>query len=177
MDRMRHIEQRWLKPALPPLRVGNAVDVHVRIVEEVIEADAAGAKKQAGKKKSSEKRERIQVFSGVVIADKHESVRRTVTVRRIVQGEGVERIFPLHSPVIAKIDVKKEGKVRRAKLYYLRQLAGRKARLVERRSARQFSDLVGKAPETQPAASAPPAAAPAGTPGAQGVSAAAGTTA
>lgn len=159
MDRMRQIEQRWLKPVLPALRVGNTVDVHVRIVEEVIDADGAGAKKQAGKKKAAEKRERIQVFSGVVIADKHESIRRTVTIRRIVQGEGVERIFPLHSPVIAKIDVKKEGKVRRAKLYYLRQLAGRKARLVERRSARQFSDLVGKTPESQqavaPAAHAP----------------------
>ncbi len=174
MDRMRHIEQRWLKPSLPALRVGNTVDVHVRIVEEVIEADAAGAKKQAGKKKAAEKRERIQVFSGVVIADKHESVRRTVTVRRIVQGEGVERIFPLHSPVIAKIDVKKEGKVRRAKLYYLRQLAGRKARLVERRSARQFSDLVGKTPEVQPAVSS---AAPSPTPPPQGASAAAGTSA
>lgn len=173
MDRMRHIEQRWLKPNLPAFRVGNTVDVHVRIVEEVIEAEAAGAKKQAGKKKAAEKRERIQVFSGVVIADKHESLRRTITVRRIVQGEGVERIFPLHSPVVAKIDVKREGKVRRAKLYYLRKLAGRKARLVEKRSARQFADLVGKAPEGTSAAQP---AAPVPVPSPQGA-AAAGTTA
>ncbi len=156
MDRMRQIEQRWLKPHVPPLRVGSTVDVHVRIVEEVIEAEAAGAKKQAGKgKKSAEKRERIQIFSGVVIADKHESVRRTVTVRRIVQGEGVERIFPVHSPVIAKIDVKKQGEVRRAKLYYLRDLAGRKARLTEKRSAKEFQDLVAVAPSAPPAGASP----------------------
>lgn len=173
MDRMRHIEQRWLKPNVPAFRVGNTVDVHVRIVEEVMEAEAAGAKKQAGKKKAAEKRERIQVFSGVVIADKHESLRRTITVRRIVQGEGVERIFPLHSPVVAKIDVKREGKVRRAKLYYLRNLAGRKARLVEKRSARQFADLVGKTPEGETPVAAKPAAPVPAAP--QGASAAAGT--
>ena len=90
------------------------VDVHQRILE--------------GEK------ERIQVFSGVVIAARGEGMREMFTVRRIVQGEGVERIFPLHSPKIAKIEVKRTGAVRRAKLYYLRDRVGKATRLRERKA-------------------------------------------
>jgi large subunit ribosomal protein L19 len=95
--------------------VGDNVDVHVKIIE--------------GDK------ERIQVFSGVVIAKKNFGVRETFTVRRIVQGEGVERVFPLHSPSVVDIKVLRKAKVRRSKLYYLRKLTGKAARLRERRGA------------------------------------------
>src|SRR6516162_3041717 len=95
------IEDAAVKKEIPAFRVGDQVDVHQRILE--------------GQK------ERVQVFSGVVIGRRGEAMRETFIVRRIVQGEGVERIFPLHSPKIAKIEVKRTGQVRRAKLYYLRE--------------------------------------------------------
>ena len=101
---LRHVEQQYLRTDIPDFRIGDRVEVHQRILD--------GPK------------ERIQVFEGDVIARQHDGVRETFTVRRIVQGEGVERIFPLHSPRIAKIVVKKAGKVRRAKLYYLRDRVG-----------------------------------------------------
>ncbi len=94
--------------------IGDTVDVHTRILE--------------GDK------ERIQVFSGVVIASRGGGTRENFTVRRIVAGEGVERTFPVHSPKIAKVVVKRHGRVRRAKLYYLRERVGKATRLVERRA-------------------------------------------
>jgi large subunit ribosomal protein L19 len=94
-------------------RVGDTVDVHQRILE--------------GDK------ERTQIFAGVVIGRRGEGMRETFTVRRIVQGEGVERIFPLYSPRIAKVKVKRSGRVRRAKLYYLRKRIGKATRLRERK--------------------------------------------
>ena len=97
---------------LPKFDVGDAVDVHVRILE--------GTK------------ERVQVFNGTVIAKRGEGARETFTVRRIVQGEGVERIFPVNSPKIAKVEVKRTGEVRRAKLFYLRDRVGKATRLRER---------------------------------------------
>src|SRR5437868_7957674 len=98
---------------LPKFDVGDAVDVHVRILE--------------GNK------ERVQVFNGTVIAKRGEGARETFAVRRIVQGEGVERVFPLNSPKIAKVDVKRKGETRRAKLYYLRDRVGKATRLRERK--------------------------------------------
>lgn len=98
---------------LPPFRVGDTVRVHVNI--------------QEGDK------ERIQVFSGVVIARSGSGTREMFTVRRIVNNEGVERKFPLHSPRIAKVEVKRSGVVRRAKLYFLRDRVGKAVRLKERR--------------------------------------------
>lgn len=92
--------------------IGDTVDVHLRILE--------------GEK------ERVQVFSGTVIARRGEGAREMFTVRRLVQGEGVERIFPVNSPKIVKIDVKRSGKTRRAKLYYLRKRVGKATRLRER---------------------------------------------
>jgi large subunit ribosomal protein L19 len=108
---LRHIEQQYMQTNIPDFRIGDRVEVHQRILD--------GPK------------ERIQVFEGDVIARQHDGVRETFTVRRIVQGEGVERIFPLHSPRIAKIVVKKAGKVRRAKLYYLRERVGKATRIRE----------------------------------------------
>ncbi|HEV3204386.1 MAG TPA: 50S ribosomal protein L19 [Gemmataceae bacterium] len=107
------VENGRLKKDLPDFAVGDQVDVHQRILE--------------GQK------ERIQVFSGTVISRRGDGLREMFTVRRIVQGEGVERIFPLHSPKIAKVDVKRTGRVRRAKLYYLRDRVGKATRLRERR--------------------------------------------
>jgi large subunit ribosomal protein L19 len=93
-------------------QVGDTVDIHQRLLEGV--------------------KERVQVYSGVVIAMRGEGTREMITVRRIVQGEGVERIFPVQSPKIAKIEVKRTGVVRRAKLYYLRKRVGKATRLRER---------------------------------------------
>jgi large subunit ribosomal protein L19 len=107
------VEQQAARKDTISFDIGDTVDVHQRILE--------------GQK------ERIQVFTGVVIAKRGEGMRECFTVRRIVQGEGVERIFPVHSPKIAKVEVKRTGRVRRAKLYYLRDRVGKATRLRERR--------------------------------------------
>lgn len=108
------VEKVYLKTEVPQFDIGDTVDVHTRILE--------------GDK------ERIQIFNGVVIARSGSGTREMFTVRRIVQGEGVERKFPLHSPKIAKIEVKRHGVVRRAKLYFLRGRVGKAVRLRERRA-------------------------------------------
>jgi large subunit ribosomal protein L19 len=112
-DIIAQIEAEQLKSDLPQVNVGNTVDVHVRIIE--------------GEK------ERIQVFTGVVIAIKGSGINQVITVRRIVANEGVERVFPVHSPRIAKIEIVREGHVRRSKLYFLRDRIGKARRLKDRR--------------------------------------------
>jgi large subunit ribosomal protein L19 len=112
---MELVEKTTLKPSTPKFEIGDTVDVHVRILE--------------GDK------ERIQVYNGVVIARSGHGPREMFVVRRIVQGEGVERKFPLQSPRITDIVVKRSGKVRRAKLYYLRERSGKAVRLKERFSS------------------------------------------
>jgi len=107
------IEQPFLRTDLPAFRPGDTVKVHVRVVEG--------------------SRERVQVFQGVVIARSGGGIRETFTVRKISFGVGVERTFPVHSPSIAKLELIQRGRVRRAKLYYLRDLRGKKARIRERR--------------------------------------------
>jgi large subunit ribosomal protein L19 len=106
------IENRQLRSDIPEFQPGDTVRVHVRIKE--------------GDK------ERIQAFEGIVIARKHSGVRETITVRKTSFGVGVERIFPLHASVVDRIDVVRRGRVRRAKLYYLRKLRGKAARIRER---------------------------------------------
>lgn len=113
----------FLKENLPDIRPGDTVKVHQKIP-----ASAKASAKKASKKEGD--KERTQVFEGVVLARKHgKGISSTITVRKIVKGIGVERIFPLHSPIIEKIEVLTRGKVRRAKLYYLRKRVGKKARL------------------------------------------------
>ncbi|HJO15540.1 MAG TPA: 50S ribosomal protein L19 [Phycisphaerales bacterium] len=102
-----------LQDGFPAFSVGDTIDVHCRIIE--------------GEK------ERIQVFQGVLIGQKGRGVNRSITVRRIVANEGVERIFPLHSPRLAKIEVVRRGDARRAKLYYLRDRVGKSRRLRDQR--------------------------------------------
>ena len=114
MELLQKVEKSSLKTEVPEFRIGDTVDVHTRILE--------------GEK------ERIQIFNGVVIARSGSGTRTMFVVRRIVGGEGVERKFPLHSPKIAKIDVKRSGIVRRAKLYFLRDRIGKAVRLRERRN-------------------------------------------
>ncbi len=114
MGLLEEYEKNQLKSTVPSFNIGDTVEVHVRIVE--------------GDKK------RIQVFTGTVIARNGTSHRETFTVRRIVAGEGVERIFPLHSPWIQDITVKRTGKVRRAKLYYLRERVGKATKVKELKS-------------------------------------------
>ncbi len=113
MIKLQAIEDSYLRTDVPEFRAGDTVKVHVRVVE--------------GDK------ERIQVFQGVVIARRGGGTRETFTVRKVSGGTGVERIFPLHSPILDKIEVVRLGKVRRAKLYYLRDRRGKAARIEERR--------------------------------------------
>lgn len=111
MNIIAKIENEQLKPDIADFNVGDTVKVHCRVVE-------------GGK-------ERVQIFAGIVIGRKGHSVNAAFTVRKISYGEGVERIFPLHTPRIAKIEVTNRGKVRRAKLNYLRQRVGKRATLVK----------------------------------------------
>ena len=112
MNRLDNIEETQLRDNIPAFQPGDTLKVHVRI--------------QEGNK------ERLQVFEGICIARKHGGSRETITVRKVSFGVGVERIFPLHGTVIDHIDVTRRGKVRRAKLYYLRDLRGKAARIKER---------------------------------------------
>lgn len=111
MDIINKIEQEQLKSDIVDFNVGDTVKVHCRVVE-------------GGK-------ERIQIFAGIVLARRGSSVNASFTVRKISYGEGVERVFPIHSPRIAKVEVTNRGKVRRAKLHYLRQRVGKRALLVK----------------------------------------------
>lgn len=109
MDALKLIAQDSLKAEAPKLNVGDTVKVYVRIAE--------------GDKF------RIQIFEGTVIAKKHGGVSETFTVRRVAHGCGIERVFPLHSPTVEKVEIVREGKVRRAKLYYLRDRVGKAAKV------------------------------------------------
>src|SRR5687768_14872018 len=136
---LENIEKPHLKADVPQFSVGDTVDVHTRIVE--------------GDK------ERIQVFSGTVIMRKGKGINETFTVRRIVNNEGVERIFPVHSPFIAKVVVKRGGETRRAKLFYLRDRVGKAVKLTEKRKASKkdaaAGDTAAPAPSTPRRAEAP----------------------
>lgn len=112
MDLIKELEKQQLKAEVPVANVGDTVRVHVRIKEG--------------------SRERIQVFEGIVIAKKHGGVEETITVRRLAYGVGVEKVFPLHSPSIEKIETVRKGYVRRAKLYYLRGRVGKAAKIREK---------------------------------------------
>ena len=113
MELLRSIEVGHLRDDIPEFRPGDTVKVHIRIVEGV--------------------RERVQVFEGVVIKRRGSGINETFTVRRVSYGVGVERCFPVHMPRLEKIEVVRRGKVRRAKLFYLRKLSGRAARIKERK--------------------------------------------
>jgi large subunit ribosomal protein L19 len=129
MNVVEMVEKKFLKSKLPEFRPGDTIQVHVRVKER--EKESAKAK---DKDKEKEK-ERIQVFEGVVIGMRGRGIQSSFVVRKISFGVGVERIFPLHSPSIEKIKVVKKGKVRRAKLYYLREKAGKAAKIRESQTA------------------------------------------
>jgi large subunit ribosomal protein L19 len=120
MKSLDFVEQTTLRSDLPPFRVGDAVRVHVRVRE--------------GEK------ERIQVFEGLVIRRRGRGAGETFTVRKIASGVGVERIFPVQSPLVTKVEIRSRGYVRRSRLYYLRNLSGKKARLTSK--VRDLSDLL-----------------------------------
>ena len=111
MDLMQSFTQKHLKAEPPVVTVGDTVRVHLKVKEG--------------------DRERIQIFEGTVIAKKHGGIEETFTVRRISYGIGVEKVFPLHAPSIEKVEVVRHGKVRRAKLYYLRDRVGKAAKVKE----------------------------------------------
>jgi large subunit ribosomal protein L19 len=131
---MALVEEAAMKKEVPAFEIGDTVDVHVRILE--------GSK------------ERVQIFNGTVIARRGSGMDEMFTVRRIVQGEGVERQFPLHSPKIAKIEVKRTGQVRRAKLYYLRDRVGKATRLRERKEKGAEEAAIAKKAAKKAAAAA-----------------------
>ena len=112
MDLIKALNEKQLQAAMPQVNVGDTVKVHVKVKEG--------------------SRERIQVFEGTVIAKKHGGIEETITVRRISYGIGVEKVFPVHSPSIATIEVVRSGDVRRAKLYYLRGRVGKGAKVKEK---------------------------------------------
>jgi len=114
---IQKLEQKQLKKDVTPFRIGDTISVHTRIIE--------------GEK------ERIQVFTGTVIARKGTGISETFSLHRVAYGEGMERVFPLHSPRIAKIEVVKEGHVRRGKLYYLRGTSGKRSKVKGRVTARK----------------------------------------
>ena len=137
MNIVSELEKTIMREDLPDFRPGDTVAVHYKIKEG--------------------ERERIQVFEGVVIAMKGGGARETFIVRKVSYGVGVERIFPLHSPLIDKIEVKRQGKVRRAKLYYLRGLSKKASRIKERSRIEQIAtranvaaDTVNTAPQQEP---------------------------
>ena len=112
MDLMKTFNEQYLKAEPPKVEVGDTVRVHIKVKEG--------------------NRERIQVFEGTVIAKRHGGIEETVTVRRVSYGVGVEKVFPIHAPSIEKIEVVRHGKVRRAKLYYLRDRVGKSAKIKEK---------------------------------------------
>lgn len=112
MDLIQVLTEPQLKAEAPVANVGDTVRVHVKVKEGT--------------------RERIQMFEGTVIAKKHGGITETITVRRVSYGVGVEKVFPIHSPSIERIETVRKGKVRRAKLYYLRERVGKKAKVKER---------------------------------------------
>ena len=112
MDLVKALSSQYMKTELPEMRVGDTVRVHVRIKEG--------------------SRERLQVFEGVIIARKHGGIGETITVRRISYGVGCEKVFPVHSPNVAAVETVRKGKVRRAKLYYLRERFGKAAKIKEK---------------------------------------------
>ncbi len=127
MDKIKSVEQKYLKKDIAQFNVGDTVKVYMKIVEE-------------GKT-------RIQAFEGVVIGRKGSGIRQTFTVRRISYGEGVEKVFQLHSPAVEKIEVVKKGSVKRAKLYYLRKKIGKKTKIEEKSKEGQDEVLREKGPE------------------------------
>lgn len=131
---IEQFEKQQMQKGIPEFRSGDTVKVHTKIRE--------------GDK------ERIQVFEGVVIKKRGSSSRSTFTVRKVSYGVGVERVFPLHSPMVDKIEVKQRGQVRRAKLYYLRGLSGRAARIAEKREwelvrEKALAEQFGQEPEAE----------------------------
>ncbi len=112
MDALKTIAQDQIKAEVPPIRIGNTVKVHVKIREG--------------------ERERVQLFEGTIIARNNSGVSETFTVRRVSYGVGVERVFPLHSPNVVKVENVRIGKVRRAKLYYLRDRVGKAAKVKQK---------------------------------------------
>ncbi len=111
MDALKMISESSMRKEIPEINIGDTVKVHVKIVE--------------GDKS------RIQVFEGTVIAKKHGGISETFTVRRVAHGCGIERVFPVHSPSVDKVEIVRRGKVRRAKLYYLRDRVGKAAKVKE----------------------------------------------
>ena len=112
MDLMKALTSQYMKPELPQMNVGDTVRVHVKIKEG--------------------SRERIQVFEGIIIAKKHGGIEESITVRRISYGVGCEKVFPVHAPNVVNVETVRHGKVRRAKLYFLRDRLGKAAKVKEK---------------------------------------------
>ena len=136
MNVLDAVDAASLRKDIPNFRPGDELKVHVRVIE--------------GNKS------RVQVFQGLVISRRGSGIRETFTVRKISYGVGVERIFPVHAPVIEKIEVVRKGDVRRAKLYYLRDLRGKAAKIRERRGAEDLETIYSESTTSAPVATAVP---------------------
>lgn len=143
MNRLERIQRSLMKKTPPKFEIGDTVRVHVKVVE--------------GEK------ERIQVFEGLVISRKGGRNSETFTVRKVSYGVGVERIFPVHSPIVARVDVVRQGKVRRAKLYYLREKKGKMAKISEREFSPESKARGDSGRKTKPVEAVAAEAVPAGT--------------
>lgn len=131
MNVLDSVDAASLRSNIPTFRTGDELKVHVRVIE--------GSKS------------RIQIFQGVVIGRRGSGLRETFTVRKISYGVGVERIFPVHAPVIEKIEIVRKGEVRRAKLYYLRDLRGKAAKIKEKRGGEDLAEVYAATPDAVPA--------------------------
>jgi large subunit ribosomal protein L19 len=137
MDKIRIIEAEQIRSDLPDFSIGDTLKIHYKIIEG--------------------KTERIQVFEGLCIAIKRGGIRKTFTVRKISYGVGVERTFPLNSPRIQKIEISRRGRVRRAKLYYIRDRVGKSAKVAELISKKPRKEQAAARPSGSPAKAAKPA--------------------
>jgi len=126
---MRSVEEAYRKKEVPTLKVGDTVKVQVRIKE----GDSGASKKGAKESEKGGEGERLQAFTGTIIAITGKNISRSITVRHVSMGIGVERIFPMHAPAVASIEVLSHHQTRRSKLYYLRGRSKRMSRLVEQR--------------------------------------------
>ncbi|MFN5351580.1 MAG: 50S ribosomal protein L19 [Alphaproteobacteria bacterium] len=149
----QQVEKLAQLKTIPQYRAGDTLKVGIKVIE-VKADDAKDKKKKTDKKAEAQAKERIQYFEGVLIAKKNRGVNSSVVLRKISNGEGVERLFKIYSPSVVSIEVIKRGVVKRAKLYYLRDLKGKKARIKEKLVGLFGSEVVAK-PEVKQEANQP----------------------
>lgn len=150
MNKLEEYSKKFMKKNIPLFQIGDTVDVVVKIKADVV-TKVKGEKPKTDAEKAEANKERRQIFNGIVIAMHGYGLNKTFIVRRIVQGEGVERTFPIHSPRLITVNIKKRGKSRRAKLFYLRDRVGKSTKLKEKiwlaKDAKELAEISSAAEE------------------------------